>query len=292
MPGRFAYSQRRGEMSLFTAANPKLLKGLGVLGYLPWVMHLSPARGQGKRKHAEMCPGRSPGCTAACLNNSGRGGISEIIQNARYAKTMLWLQEPERFLAMVEDQIERAIEYTTRKGYVPCFRLNGTSDVDWENYPLSNGLSVFQRFPNVQFYDYTKLVGRATMRWPANYHLTFSASETNATECKRVLAMRRNVSVVFRRDTPLPKRFHGYRVIDGDQTDLRFLDPKGVVVGLQYKVNTRSGKKVEALARERGFIQNPAVGDSPDLENVESPQRAYAGSQVVFDVHGEPTGIA
>jgi hypothetical protein len=43
------------------------------------------------------------------------------------------------------------------------------------------------------------------------------------------------MAVVFRSKHSIPKTFRGLRVVDGDKDDLRFLDPKGVVVALYAK---------------------------------------------------------
>jgi hypothetical protein len=86
-------------------------------------------------------------------------------------------------------------------------------------------------FQSVQFYDYTKLPNRRNV--PSNYHLTFSRSESNELDALRILANGvMNVAVVF--DT-LPTKWAGVKVIDGTETDLRFLDEQGVVVGLVAK---------------------------------------------------------
>jgi hypothetical protein len=59
-----------------------------------------------------------------------------------------------------------------------------------------------------------------------------------------------NVAVVFntKKGKPLPKTYYGIKVVEGDDTDLRFLDSKRVIVGLRAKGNAkkdRSGFVVE-----------------------------------------------
>jgi hypothetical protein len=116
-------------------------------------------------------------------------------------------------------------------------RLNGTSDINWERY------SVIQAFNKVQFYDYTKNYFRMNLfldgKLPSNYSLTFSRSETNENDCISILKRGGNVAVVFRSKV-LPTHWQGFPVINGDENDLRFLDPKGVVVGLTAKGKAKS----------------------------------------------------
>jgi hypothetical protein len=119
--------------------------------------------------------------------------------------------------------------------------LNGTSDLPWERIKC-NGKTAMEYYPNIQFYDYTKSKDRMMKylkgEMPSNYHLTFSRSETNQVECDEVLKSGGNVAVVFeynKRTGTLPANWQGYTVIDGDQSDLRFTDPKNVVVGLSTK---------------------------------------------------------
>jgi hypothetical protein len=139
-----------------------------------------------------------------------------------------------------------------KRKLIPVVRLNGTSDLPWERIKGSSGLTLMQTFPTVQFYDYTKHPGRiwdchygSTLPhgnpWPPNYHLTYSRSEDNADVAQSFPFGGVNVAVVFgvKRGQPLPKEWGGYSVIDGDINDLRFLDPKGVVVGLRAKGKAR-----------------------------------------------------
>jgi hypothetical protein len=128
------------------------------------------------------------------------------------------------------DDIRKAIAQSKRLGLTPVFRLNGTSDIAWEKYTL-NEQTVFEAFPNVQFYDYTKILGRKVGHIP-NYHLTFSNADGNLNDVMRAKDVM-NVAVVFRKQ--LPETYMGKKVINGDETDLRFLDEKNVIVGLKAK---------------------------------------------------------
>jgi hypothetical protein len=218
-------------MKLLSTGNPKTVKG-EKLGYLSFILHLAPAKLSGY----EVCPARSTGCTNACLNVSGHAGIfrkgetTNAIQEARIRKTRWYFEDRESFMAQLVKDIHAAIRKADRDGMIPVFRLNGTSDLRWETVGIEqNGMwydNVMQLFPRVQFYDYTKLTNRRNI--PANYHLTFSRSEEN----EHLIPADMNVAVVF--DT-LPDTWNGRKVIDGTETDLRFLDPQGIVVGLVAK---------------------------------------------------------
>jgi hypothetical protein len=138
----------------------------------------------------------------------------------------------ESFLATLKDNVSSVIRKAKAKRMTPVIRLNGTSDIGWERY------TVIQAFKTTRFYDYTKSFQRMVSfldgKLPSNYSLTFSRSETNEAQCLDVLARGGNVAVVFRSKV-LPTHWNGFTVINGDENDLRFLDPKGVVVGLTAK---------------------------------------------------------
>lgn len=213
-------------MKLFTTGNPKLMKG-EKKGYLSFVLHLAPADVSGY----ETCPKRTAGCTSACLNTAGRGGIfkkgetTNVIQQARIRKTKMFFENREQFLADLEADIRLGIKQAEKQGLIPAFRLNGTSDIAWEKY------GIIEKFPNVQFYDYTKMRNRKVAHLK-NYHLTFSKADGNDMDVRLAASAGMNVAAVFDK---LPETYIGRPVINGDDTDLRFLDPKGVIVGLKAK---------------------------------------------------------
>jgi hypothetical protein len=219
-------------MALLTVGNPKLLKGQKK-GYLSSVLHLAPADLSGKN----TCPKATAGCKAACLNTAGRGGIfkkgesTNIIQQARIRKTKQFFENRETFLQELVIEIGKTIKKAEKQGLIPVFRLNGTSDLSWEKYEVADGKNIFQMFPEVQFYDYTKVLGRKVSHIP-NYHLTFSKADGNDMDVRLAASNGMNVAAVFHK---LPEKYIGRPVINGDDTDLRFLDPKGVIVGLKAK---------------------------------------------------------
>lgn len=240
---------------LLTTGNPKIEKGLD-FGYLPFILHLAPADLSG----FETCPKRTAGCTKACLNTAGRGGMfkrgesTNTIQQARIRKTRYFFTDRTAFLADLVKDIEKAIVKAKRAGLVPVFRLNGTSDLSWEKYRvIRDGIeykNVFQAFPDTQFYDYTKVLGRKVQDIP-NYHLTFSAADGNDRDVNKAIAQGYNIAVVFgiKKSESLPVRFLGLPVFNGDDSDLRFLDPAGVIVGLYAK-----GRAKTDLS---GFVKYP-----------------------------------
>lgn len=206
------------------------------LGYKTVGLSLSPANESGY----EMCHGRSKGCTAACLNTSGHGA-SQKVQNARIAKTILFMQCRNTFMDRFMCELTLANKRAKRDGMQLACRLNVFSDVPWEEeHP-----EIFENFPDVQFYDYTKIVERAALfgsnLFPRNYHLTFSRSENNEKKVQSLLGKPINIAVVFSSKI-LPAVFYERSVINGDDTDLRFLDAPYNVVGLYVKGQGRKDK--------------------------------------------------
>lgn len=258
-------------MKLLTTGNPKIAKGLK-LGYLTNILHLAPSNLSGNN----VCPMATPGCKAACLNTAGRGGLfagqshlnmsgrslvtavkagnfRNAIQNARIDRTNFYFQDRPAFMRQLYKEIKNAIKSAKKHGLTPVFRLNGTSDLRWENTPVTVtdkvGTQIYNNlmaaFPHIQFYDYTKIVNRRDI--PSNYHLTFSLAESNDADAVRALHNGMNVAAVFRTKT-LPSRYtlkfdtRDWAVVNGDESDLRFLDPTSVIVGLKAKGKGKKDK--------------------------------------------------
>lgn len=210
-------------MELLTVENHKTVKG-EKLGILTGILYLAPANLSGW----EVCPSRSPGCTSSCLFTAGRGAFSSV-QKARLRKTTEFFQNREEFLKQLVKDITSIRKKALKNNMKPAIRLNGTSDIEWTRF------GIMEQFPDVQFYDYTKVFIRLLREKPDNYHLTFSMNENNKPECMSALSLGYNVAIVFNRKNPLPEQWEGYKVVDGDQSDARFIDPQGVVVGLKAK---------------------------------------------------------
>lgn len=224
-------------MKLLSTANPKVLKGQSQ-GYNTFILHLSPANVSGY----ETCAKRTAGCTAACLNTAGHGGMfkkgetTNVVQEARKTRTRAFFEHRSVFFEILVREIKNAIKLSAKQGMTPVFRLNGTSDLAWEKYEVVEGKNIFQMFPEVQFYDYTKILGRKVAHIP-NYHLTFSAADGNDADVLKAIQQGMNVATVFglKKTEPMPATYNGRVVFNGDESDLRFLDPRGVVVGLYAK---------------------------------------------------------
>jgi hypothetical protein len=219
---------------MFTDTQPKLTKG-EAFGFLSAGVHLAPAKLSGY----QVCASASKGCTSACLNLTGMGVFSST-QAARIAKTQWLFNDREAFMAKAVKEVVRITRRAWRKDMTPAFRFNLTSDVRWELIPVTvNGVTyrnVMEAFPDQQFYDYTKHRNRiGNPNIPKNYHLTFSRSEdVSLDDCVKMIDAGTNVAIVFNvpKGKPLPATFMGRPVVDGRVTDLRFLDPVGVWVGL------------------------------------------------------------
>ena len=228
-------------MKLLSTGNPKVLKGM-VRGFNTYILHLAPASLSG----FNTCPKATAGCTAACLNTAGRGGMfkkgetTNVIQKARIRKTQLFFNNRETFMALLVKDIELAIKQSAKISMIPVIRLNGTSDLSFEKYAaIRNGVeykNIFMAFPELQFYDYTKVLGRKVADYP-NYSLTFSAADGNDSDVAKAILQGYNVAVVFgiKKTLPMPAEYLNMPVFNGDESDLRFLDPSNVVVGLYAK---------------------------------------------------------
>lgn len=207
---------------LSIGTSPKTIKSDKIGEYLTAILYLQP--------NETICPmSVRAGCLAPCLNTAGRGTMATI-QDARKRKTDAYLADPVAFVDQLAEDIRKAQRKADKAGKRLAVRLNGTSDIPFENVKGSAGKSLMVLFPDVQFYDYTKLPGR---RVPSNYHLTVSYSGADPKYAAKVRRSRRNYSVVFRGE--LPAEFNGRPVVDGDQHDMTFIHPPGVVVGLKAK---------------------------------------------------------
>lgn len=221
--------------SLINTGNYKTRKGEAI-GYKTIGLHLAPANLSGYN----VCIKASAGCKAACLNTAGRG-IMTSVQRARIAKTRPFIEDRAQFMTRLHSDILTAIKSARRANMVPAARLNLTSDLSWESIRIwkdtGDKTTLMSAFSDVQFYDYTADASRM-MRWlagdmPTNYHLTFSRKEnTPDLLVDSIVKSGGNVAVVFDK---LPTTWRGHKVVDGDENDLRFLDPVGVIVGLKAK---------------------------------------------------------
>jgi hypothetical protein len=224
---------------LSISSDAKTVKGQEI-GYATAVMYLAPAREGGI---GNLCSNASDQCTQACLYTAGRGIMSSV-QFGRIKRTWMYWLNKEAFLIRLHKEIAAFLKSEAKdvKGLTKIVRLNGTSDIMWEQgHSVTIGnvryASIFDAFSSVSFYDYTKIAKRLMHQLPANYSLTFSRSENNHATCIALLNMGFTVAAVFstRKGEALPTHYEGFEVINGDESDVRINDPKGVWVGLLAK---------------------------------------------------------
>ena len=215
-------------------SNAKTVKGQKY-GFLTGVMYLAPHTLSG----INLCPMADIAkCAQACLNTAGRGAFTKI-QNQRIAKTRRFIDNRDAFMADIVWSIQALIRKANRMELTPLVRLNGTSDIRWENIPVTvDGIeyrNAMAAFPGVQFYDYTKIANRKNI--PANYDLTFSYSGVAGYQAyaQKAIANGMRVAVVFRTREEIPATFLGMQCVDGDNSDIRHLDDQGVCVALYAK---------------------------------------------------------
>jgi hypothetical protein len=238
---------------LFTSiADAKILTGLSYIGQvnngakhkkaykyneLVYTIYFAPAMCSGY----EACPGRTPECTAACLNLSGHNRMDihkNMINNSRVKKTKLFFEEREFTVRWIIQEIASAKWKAKNEGRRFSVRLNNTSDISPEEFYVINRSgqkrNLLQLFPDVQFYDYTKVASRIELiEKYHNYDITYSFNGYNEDLCKGMLRRNVRVAVVF--NGTLPKMHMGYPVINADLYDMRYIDRTDVIVGLHYK---------------------------------------------------------
>jgi len=215
-------------------SSAKIIKNMKV-GQMTYSLYLAPAEVSGYN----MCPMSTPECRIGCLHTSGRVKMDKsgsVIIRARVIKSRLYHENREYFMQWLIAEIGNAFKLAVSKGMGFSVRLNATSDIQWENIKLY-GKTVFEYFPTVQFYDYTKIGIRFKKQLPKNYHLTYSYTGRNLFESLSLLKQKENVAVIFnvKNEKDLPKTWHGFKVLNGDLTDYRPNDLKGCVIGLKWK---------------------------------------------------------
>lgn len=211
------------------STNAKLAKNANFGHSESYILYLSPYNQNSKG--INVCPHASPACAAACLNTAGRGAFNSV-QKARREKTDYFLTDRNSFLHQLYCELVKINKKAGKTFKRIPVRLNGTSDLDFHKLFASLGWNIFA-LENLIFYDYTKVYNRLKKYDGQPYHLTFSRSEVNEAETVEALKNGYNVAVVFKNS--LPETWNGFPVVDGDLSDLRFMDPSNVVVGLKAK---------------------------------------------------------
>ena len=245
------------EQRLFSVDSPKAIKA-GDYGWLNGIHYMAPHTLAGV---GNLCSHSTAPCRALCLGeHSGQAGMAKgrklnSVRLSRRVKARRFMRERIAYMREFVKQIEQLERKAKRKSLKLAIRPNGSTDIGFEGVACERMIqaatdstgaivmqairyrNVMEAFPDLQFVDYTKNPRRFDRPLPANYSLTFSRSESNEADCIRLLRRGFNVAVVFgvAKDAPLPATWQGFPVIDGDQHDLRHLDPKGVVVGLRPK---------------------------------------------------------
>ena len=225
--------------------NAKTVKG-EQLGFLTGILYLAPSDISG----FQVCPmAKIAQCEKACLYTAGRGAFNSI-QNARIAKTQYFFNDRQDFMLNLVKDIEKGIKQASKAGLTLLIRLNGTSDIKWENihfdYEFMHGkirsITIFDLFPEIQFYDYTKIPNRSDI--PKNYDLTFSYSGVIEYQkyAKKAISNNMRIATVFRSVKHIPDNFLGLPVVSGDNSDIRHLDPKGHIVALYAKGKAKTDK--------------------------------------------------
>jgi hypothetical protein len=271
-------------MEFTTIANAKKQTGLSYLGGVStsakimhsqefshqhtYAIYLAPASTSGYN----LCSHSTPECRMGCLNTSGRAGIEifsgiDNIKNARLKKAKLFVENKDFFMAWMIAEIKSKQAKAKRDGFFFSVRLNATSDIDWAKV-YYKGLTIFEIFPEVSFYDYTKNANKFK-NLPANYHLTLSYTGRNWSKCLDVLAKGYNVAMVFnvKHEKDLPAMYKGFKVINGDLTDYRVDDAKGIIIGLKWK--RIANRDAEKLVLNSCFVITPANVDHVQGTNVQ-----------------------
>ena len=202
-----------------------------------------------------VCPWATT-CIDSCLGPHSGRGFDKAVQRARLARRCLWLFGRKVFLSMLEGELETHNRTAQVLGQTWLCRLNVYSDILWERFVD------LAKFDSIAFYDYTKAPIEARPNLPSNYWVTYSFDGTDRGRSRAVeyLQAGRNVAVVFFEvgafcgkgalNQNIPHQWEGFPVVNGDKTDDRNTDPKGVVVGLRLKGRTKASRQ---SAIDNGF---------------------------------------
>ena len=254
-----------------------------------YILHLAPAETSG----FNVCPG-SGNCAKICLHFAGNPVYMTAKQSARIRRTEAYFSDSKRYMRLIICSILDKIN--KHKGEPLAIRLNGTSDVAYENIdfyidapfalfcrvkfgailPLGKR-NIFEIFnfarentgENVIFYDYTKIRRNWAECKRLGYHLTFSYdgadNHSNLKLASEALNNGVNIAAAFniKRSQPLPDSAmlfgKSFKVINGDLTDFRPSDPMGqTIVGLRFKL--RHGIKYSQAEREAFCLSTGSVG--------------------------------
>ncbi len=236
-----AFSGFKSDNLLSVNADYKTSKGVEY-GYLTGILYLAPYK---TINIYNTCPmAEIAKCGNACLYTAGRGKMNSV-QNARINKTNWFYNDKQGFMLQLIKNINTLIYKANKQNLNPLIRLNGTSDIKWENigfeYKGKSYNNIMELFPDIQFYDYTKMPNRVNNNLPINYDLTFSYSgvESYSKYVKEAINNNMRIAVVFKNKSNIPDYFMDMPVISGDNSDIRHIDPKGHIIALYAKGNAK-----------------------------------------------------
>ena len=137
-------------------------------GTVTYCIYLAPHNMATPNTNKTVCA-FSQHCAPYCLNGSGRNkgdilshGELSNINVARIKRTLMWWNNREDFMRLCIHEIKRVRKYAEKKGMEFSVRLNGTSDLNVEQFiDPDTGLNLLELFPDVQFYDYSKAYVRS-----------------------------------------------------------------------------------------------------------------------------------
>ena len=240
-----------------------------------YCVYLAPANMAGRTKKGtriNVCP-MSQHCKELCLNSAGHNKADilangkenvreSLINISRIKKTKLFYNDRDLYMDILIHEINRDRSYAKRNGMDFSVRLNGSSDLSPE-IMKKDGKNILEIFPDVQFYDYTKVYNRTKlMKFYPNYDITFSYDGYNWDQCEQFLNDGGKVAVVFDSET-MPKYYKGYKVIDANGYDMRYLDPKGCIMGLEFHPIAKDGKVLYAKDIDDPFVVK--TENNPDV---------------------------
>ena len=203
-----------------------------------------------------LCRWSTRGCRSLCLGlHSGhhRLALNLHSQIAQVRRTRYLMRDPGGFMRALDREIKSLHRASIRRGMDTAIRLDGTSDI-W----LAGRTWIAASNPDCYFYDYTKANPMVRSGNHARAHLTYSVSESRKSWQIGADYMRAGgcAAIVVDRATHATAidfcEFRGFPVLDGDASDLRYLDTPGHAVLLRAK-----GKP--AIEDRTGFVYRSAL---------------------------------
>jgi len=160
----------------------------------------------------DTCPGAGA-CQVYCYAKKG-GYVQWKASSMSQTKVLNFLlNDPQGFKAKLESEIQTEVDKFAKKGAKVVIRWHDAGDFFSPDY-VDLAYSVAKKFPQVDFYAYTKMAGVATGNKPDNFKMNFSMGATASQE-KQILPKNTKHSTV------VPKPMF---------TDLILKDDKGKLI--------------------------------------------------------------